>query len=183
MKWIFVMCIALTSQIVWAKNTNVVMRTNEGDIELELFNDKAPKSVANFLDYVKSGHYKKTIFHRVIPNFMIQGGGFDKDLVEKKTNPPIENEAKLHQLKNEVGTISYARTEDPNSATSQFFINVKDNSFLDYSLRNPGYAVFGKVIKGMDTVKKIEMAKTGNRGMMDDVPLKPIEILDIFEKK
>jgi cyclophilin family peptidyl-prolyl cis-trans isomerase len=160
-----------------AADTNqVLLKTNMGDIVLELYPDKAPKTVANFLQYVKSGHYKGTVFHRVIDNFMIQGGGFDQNMKEKPTKAPIENEAN-NGLKNEAYSVAMARTQDPHSATAQFFINVKDNAFLDYPSRDGwGYAVFGKVTKGTDVVDKIKKVETGNNGMYQNVPLKPVVI-------
>jgi cyclophilin family peptidyl-prolyl cis-trans isomerase len=154
----------------------VLLKTNMGDIVLELYPDKAPKTVANFLQYVKSGHYKGTVFHRVIDNFMIQGGGFDQNMKEKPTKAPIENEAK-NGLKNETYSVAMARTPDPHSASAQFFINVKDNAFLDYPGRDGwGYAVFGKVVKGTDVVDKIKKVETGNNGVHQNVPLKPVVI-------
>jgi cyclophilin family peptidyl-prolyl cis-trans isomerase len=160
-----------------AADTNqVLLKTNMGDIVLELYPEKAPKTVANFLQYVKSGHYKGTIFHRVIDNFMIQGGGFDQNMKEKPTKAPIENEAN-NGLKNEAYSVAMARTQDPHSATAQFFINVKDNAFLDYPSRDGwGYAVFGKVTKGTDVVDKIKKVETGNNGMHQNVPVKPVVI-------
>jgi peptidyl-prolyl cis-trans isomerase B (cyclophilin B) len=151
----------------------VVFDTSSGVIEMTLNAEKAPITVKNFLNYVKSGHYDGTIFHRVINNFMIQGGGFDQQMNEKPTKAPIKNEAS-NGLLNQVGTIAMARTSDPNSATAQFFINVNDNASLNYTTSNPGYAVFGSVTKGMDVVNKIKMVRTGSRGMHDDVPLEPI---------
>ncbi len=160
-------------------NPKVVLETNMGEIVLELYPDKAPISVENFLAYVDSGFYDGTIFHRVIDNFMIQGGGFDKDLNRKETREPIFNEAN-NGLKNYRGTIAYARTNVINSATSQFFINVVDNHFLDYrdqSQQGYGYAVFGKVIQGMGVVDKIKQVKTGVQSGMQDVPVNPVIIL------
>lgn len=145
-----------------AKPVKVLLKTSKGDIELELDREKAPITVENFLGYVKKKHYDGTVFHRVIPNFMIQGGGFAKEgdkLVEKKTGKGIKNEGR-NGLKNSRGTIAMARTADPDSATAQFFINVKDNPALDYP-NNGGYAVFGKVTKGMDVVDTIKAAPTG----------------------
>ncbi|HBM16633.1 MAG TPA: peptidylprolyl isomerase [Lentisphaeria bacterium] len=165
-------------------NPVVVIQTNLGDIEVELNQEKAPNTVKNFLQYVKSDFYSGTIFHRVIKNFMIQGGGFTKDMVQKKTNPPIAIESD-NGLKNDKGTIAMARTSDPNSATSQFFINTKDNSFLNYTsptAQGYGYAVFGKVIKGMDIVDKIEDSKTTSVGYMSDVPVNAIVIDKIYKK-
>lgn len=159
-----------------AANPVVEMRTNQGSIELELFEDKAPKSVANFLEYVRSGHYDGTVFHRVISGFMIQGGGFDSSLKQKPTRPPIENEAK-NGLRNEAGTIAMARTSNPHSATAQFFINLAPNAFLDHPGQDGwGYAVFGKVTKGMDVVEKIGRTPTGIAGGMRDVPQQPVTI-------
>ena len=157
-------------------NTQVRLTTNYGDIVIELDADKAPITTANFLNYVEQGFYDGTIFHRVITGFMIQGGGFTPDMKQKKTNPPIKNEAS-NGLKNKRGTIAMARTSNPDSATAQFFINLVDNGFLDYVAgKNPGYAVFGKVIEGMDTVDKIAAVKTGKSAGMDDVPTKPVVI-------
>jgi cyclophilin family peptidyl-prolyl cis-trans isomerase len=164
-----------------AKNPVVVIKTSMGTVKAELYADKAPITVKNFLDYVDGKHYDGTIFHRVIDGFMIQGGGFDKDLNEKKTRAPIKNEAS-NGLKNTVGTLAMARTPAPDSASSQFFINVKDNAFLDFRDPSPqgiGYAVFGKVIEGMDVVNKIKAVKTGNKGGMGDVPLAPVTIESI----
>lgn len=158
---------------------SVVLETTEGNITIELNPEKAPKTVENFLGYVDSGHYDGTIFHRVISNFMIQGGGMDPNMVERDTKAPIENEA-TNGLKNEKGTIAMARTSDPHSATSQFFINAADtNSFLDHTRPSGsgwGYCVFGRVTDGMDVVEKIRKAQTGRRGMHSDVPLNPIVI-------
>ncbi|PKZ69639.1 cyclophilin [Moraxella osloensis] len=156
----------------------VELETTMGNIVIELNQEKAPNTVANFLAYVKSGHYDGTIFHRVIDGFMIQGGGMDANMTEKSTNAPIQNEAD-NGLKNEVGTIAMARTSDPHSATAQFFINVKDNSFLNFSGKNPqgwGYTVFGKVIEGMDIVNKIKGVPTGKYGFHADVPTTPVVI-------
>jgi len=159
-----------------AANPVVEMRTNQGIIVLELFADKAPKSVANFLEYVKSGHYNGTVFHRVIDGFMIQGGGFDSAMNEKPTRGPIENEAR-NGLRNEAGTVAMARTADPHSASSQFYINLVDNRFLDYPSRDGwGYAVFGKVKQGFDIVQKIGRVKTGVSKGMPDVPQQPVTI-------
>jgi len=156
----------------------VELETTMGNIVIELNQEKAPNTVANFLEYVKSGHYDGTIFHRVIDGFMIQGGGMDANMKEKSTNAPVQNEAD-NGLKNEVGTIAMARTSDPHSATAQFFINVKDNSFLNFSGKNPqgwGYAVFGKVTEGMDIVNKIKGVPTGKYGFHADVPTTPVVI-------
>lgn len=156
----------------------VKLETNMGDIILRLDSAKAPETVANFLSYVRAGHYDGTIFHRVISNFMIQGGGMTPDMKEKPMGKPIKNEA-ANGLKNKKYTVAMARTGDPHSATAQFFINVKDNDFLDYkapSGQGWGYAVFGKVLKGQDVVEKIKAVPTGNRGMHGDVPRDPLII-------
>jgi len=166
-------------------NSMVIIRTTFGDIKLELDADKAPATVANFLEYARSGYYDGTIFHRVINNFMIQGGGFDTDMRQKPTNAPIENEAD-NGLKNDFGTIAMARTTDPHSATAQFFINVKDNDFLNHSGKNMqgwGYAVFGKLVDGEEVLEKIRTVPTGSRGGHQDVPVDPviIETVEIVE--
>ncbi len=154
----------------------VVLETTQGNIVIQLNQEKAPISTENFLNYVKSGYYDGTIFHRVIPNFMIQGGGFLPNMVEKPgTQAPIKNEA-ANGLKNKRGTIAMARTSVVDSATSQFFINVVDNSFLDHGARDFGYAVFGEVVSGMDVVDKIAAVRTKNAGMHADVPAEPITI-------
>lgn len=153
----------------------VLIKTSMGEIKLELNDEKAPVTTANFVKYVKSGHYDGTIFHRVIPGFMIQGGGMTVDMKEKKTEKAIENEAK-NGLSNNVGTIAMARTNDPHSATSQFFINVENNAFLNQQGAQWGYAVFGKVLSGMDVVNAIAKVKTGSHGFHDDVPLDPVVI-------
>ncbi|WP_420291519.1 peptidylprolyl isomerase [Burkholderia thailandensis] len=150
----------------------VELHTNHGVIKLELDEAKAPKTVENFLNYVKKGHYDGTIFHRVINGFMIQGGGFEPGLKQKPTDAPITNEAN-NGLKNDTYTIAMARTNDPHSATAQFFINVNDNDFLNHSSPTPqgwGYAVFGKVVEGQDIVDKIKAVKTGSKGFHQDVP-------------
>lgn len=155
---------------------HVLLKTNMGDIVLELNQDKAPVSVDNFLQYVKSGHYNGTVFHRVIENFMIQGGGFDKNLREKPVRAPIKNEAN-NGLHNNAYSIAMARTTNPNSASAQFFINTKDNAFLDYPGQDgAGYAVFGKVIKGINIVDKIKQVPTGNHGGYQNVPRTPVVI-------
>jgi len=156
----------------------VALNTNHGRIVLELDAAKAPKTVANFVEYVKSGHYNGTIFHRVIDGFMIQGGGFDEKMKQKSTGTPIQNEAD-NGLKNDIGTIAMARTGDPHSATAQFFINVSNNGFLNHSGKNPqgwGYAVFGKTVEGLDVVNKIKGVPTGNAGGHQDVPRTPVVI-------
>ena len=158
--------------------TAVLLNTNKGEITIELDAEKAPKSVANFLEYVKSGHYDGTIFHRVIDGFMIQGGGFDADMKQKSTKDPIQNEAN-NGLKNETYTIAMARTNDPHSATAQFFINVGNNDFLNHVNPMPqgwGYAVFGKVTAGSEVVDEIKKVKTGSKGFHQDVPVEPVVI-------
>jgi peptidyl-prolyl cis-trans isomerase B (cyclophilin B) len=154
----------------------VLLTTNHGNIKLELEAEKAPKTVENFLDYVRSGHYDGTIFHRVIDGFMIQGGGFEPGMKQKPTNDPVENEAK-NGLKNEPYTVAMARTSAPHSASAQFFINIKNNSFLDYPGQDGwGYCVFGKVVEGMDVVDKIKGVKTTRSGMFADVPVDNVVI-------
>ncbi|MFL6719803.1 MAG: peptidylprolyl isomerase [Burkholderiaceae bacterium] len=154
----------------------VQLTTNHGVIKLELNADKAPKTVENFLNYVKAGHYDGTIFHRVIDNFMIQGGGFEPGMKQKPTNAPVENEAK-NGLKNEAYTVAMARTSDPHSASAQFFINVKNNSFLDYPGQDGwGYCVFGEVVEGRDVVDKIRAVQTTRSGMFSDVPAQNVVI-------
>ncbi len=161
-----------------AENTKVLFKTSMGDIELELYADKAPLSVKNFLRYVDEGFYNGTIFHRVINSFMIQGGGFDQEMQQKRTHPPVKNEAK-NGLKNKRGTIAMARTAAPHSATSQFFINHVDNTNLDYPGGDGwGYAVFGRVTKGMDTVDKIADVYTFARNGMQNVPEKPVVLIN-----
>jgi peptidyl-prolyl cis-trans isomerase A (cyclophilin A) len=155
----------------------VKLQTTEGDIRIELNAEKAPKSVSNFLQYVKTGHYNGVIFHRVIPNFMVQTGGYDAKLNQRPTKPPIPLESH-NGLSNLRGTVAMARTGDPNSATSQFFINAVDNLFLDGEPGDPrsGYAVFGQVVEGMDVVDKIRVAETRSAGMHENLPIKPIFI-------
>ncbi|QUY47280.1 peptidylprolyl isomerase A [Serratia plymuthica] len=167
---------AMTPAAFAAGETHVMLTTSAGNIELALDSQKAPVSTKNFVDYVNSGYYNNTVFHRVIPGFMVQGGGFTADMQQKTANAPIKNEAD-NGLRNLRGTISMARTADKDSATSQFFLNVADNAFLDHGQRDFGYAVFGKVVKGMDVVDKISQAPTGNVGPYQNVPSKPIVIL------
>ncbi|MGK9451101.1 peptidylprolyl isomerase [Acidithiobacillus caldus] len=158
--------------------TQVVLHTNHGDITIALAADKAPQTVANFLRYVDDGFFDETIFHRVIPGFMIQGGGFTEDMSQKRTHEPIRNEAD-NGLKNARGTLAMARTSDPHSATAQFFINLTDNDFLDFKSASGngwGYAVFGRVVDGMDVVDAIAKVATGNRGMHQDVPKESVII-------
>lgn len=166
------------NQIREEERPMVLLKTSMGDITLELYPDKAPKTVENFLTYVKSGHYNGTIFHRVINGFMIQGGGFTPEMEQKPTRPPIENEA-ANGLRNRRGTIAMARTPDPHSATAQFFINVVDNDFLDFRSPDPqgfGYCVFGRVVNGMDVVDKIKAVPTTTRGFHENVPVEPVVI-------
>jgi len=147
--------------------------TTLGDFTIEFFDKEAPLSVANFLRYIDDGFLDGTIFHRIVPGFVIQGGGFTEDMSQKKTHPPIKNEAD-NGLKNSRGSLSMARTNDINSATSQFFVNLKDNDFLDNSRGNFGYAVFARVTDGMDVVDKIAAVQTGRRKGFDDVPVEPV---------
>jgi len=160
-----------------AKSTTVIMATSEGNVEIELFGDKAPISVSNFLAYVDGGFYDNTIFHRVISNFMIQGGGFEANMRQKPTQAPIKNEA-ANGLKNDRGTLAMARTSVVDSATSQFFINVANNDFLNHGGRDFGYAVFGKVTAGMDVVDKIAAVQTAQ----GDVPVKAVVIKSVKRK-
>ena len=162
-------------------NPTVQMTTSQGEITIELYADQAPVSVSNFLAYVDANFYAGTVFHRVIPNFMIQGGGFTADLAQKATKPAIRNEAD-NGLKNTRGTLAMARTMVVDSATSQFFFNTVDNGFLNFREKSPqgyGYAVFGKVTAGMDVVDKIAQVQTGNRGPHQNVPLQPVTILKV----
>lgn len=172
----------MISTTLFAAQPEIRINTNLGSITLELHADKAPKTVENFLSYVNEGFYNGTIFHRVIANFMIQGGGFDQSLIQKPTKQPIENEA-ANGLRNEIGTIAMARTGDPHSATAQFFINVANNSFLNHTaqtVQGYGYTVFGKVTKGMDIVNKIAATPTGPKGIFaSDVPKNMIVIESI----
>jgi cyclophilin family peptidyl-prolyl cis-trans isomerase len=164
-----------------SKGPIVVIKTSMGEVKVELASDKAPISVKNFLEYVDAKHYDGTIFHRVIPQFMIQGGGFTPDMQQKPTKAPIKNEAG-NGLKNTTGTIAMARTGVVDSATAQFFINLKDNAFLDHRDETPagfGYAVFGKVVSGMDVVKKIEAVPTSTKGSHENVPTTPVLIESI----
>ena len=181
MKSNFLVLIAalLLSTNVIAGDPQVEIKTNMGTIVLELYPDKAPKTVENFLQYVKDGFFKGTIFHRVIPGFMIQGGGFNADFTQKKTRAPVQNEAN-NGLKNDTGTVAMARTSDPHSATAQFFINVKNNDFLNYPGQDGfGYTVFGKVVKGMEVANKIAGLDRGPRGPFpSDVPRETVIIED-----
>jgi peptidyl-prolyl cis-trans isomerase B (cyclophilin B) len=162
---------------------NVQMETSAGTVRIELDDEKAPLSVANFLEYVKQGHYDNTVFHRVIKGFMLQGGGFEPGMKQKPTAAPVRNEAN-NGLKNKKYTLAMARTSDPHSATAQFFINTVDNGFLDFKSEDAqgwGYAVFGRVTAGMDVVDAIEKARTGRKGFHDDVPLDDVLIVRITE--
>jgi peptidyl-prolyl cis-trans isomerase B (cyclophilin B) len=184
MKSILLLSMTLFMNLAFAGNTMVVMETSHGTIEIELFQEKAPKTVANFLQYVDAKFYDKTIFHRVIDNFMIQGGGFTEKMQEKKTRAPIKNEAN-NGLRNDVGSLAMARTSDPHSATGQFFINVADNSSLNHTgetINGWGYAVFGKVTNGMHVVNRIKMLKTGNLAGFSDVPMDPVIIKSVKRK-
>jgi len=156
----------------------ITIKTNHGDIGVELFEEAAPISCENFRQYVTDGHFAGTIFHRVIPNFMIQGGGMDENMSSKETRAPIKNEADNGES-NKLGTLAMARTGVVDSATSQFFINLRDNDFLNNGTRDFGYAVFGKVSSGMDIVDAIAAVPTGNSGGHQDVPLEPVEIIEV----
>ncbi|MEJ2275380.1 MAG: peptidylprolyl isomerase [Woeseiaceae bacterium] len=156
----------------------ITIKTNHGDIDVELFDEKAPVSCENFRQYARDGHYTDTIFHRVIPNFMIQGGGMDENMTQKPTREPIKNEADNGES-NVRGTLAMARTTVVDSATSQFFINLRDNDFLDHGSRDFGYAVFGRVADGMDVVDAIAAVPTGNAGGHQDVPVETVRIIDI----
>lgn len=162
-------------------NPIVLMSTSMGDVKIELFEDKAPKTVENFLGYLTDKFYDGTVFHRVIPRFMIQGGGFTPDMKQKPTKAPVKNEAG-NGLKNEVGTLAMARTPDVDSANAQFFINLKDNDFLNHkddTIQGFGYCVFGRVIEGLKVVQKIEGVETDTKGMYEDVPVQPVVIRSI----
>ncbi len=184
---LFIQLLLILSLSLGAMNcfagTQVLFKTTKGDFVVELDDDKAPKTVENFLGYVKSNFYSDTIFHRVINGFMVQGGGFTKDMQQKTTRAPIDIESQ-NGLKNYKYTIAMARTSDPNSATSQFFINVKDNAMLDYPSRDGfGYTVFGKVISGTATIDEIKFAPTTVRNRMSDVPTEPITIISATVQK
>jgi peptidyl-prolyl cis-trans isomerase A (cyclophilin A) len=174
---------AVLAQTQASQQPKVRISTNMGDFEAELYADKAPKTVANFVQYVQDKHYDGTIFHRVIAGFMVQGGGYDAQYREKKTRPPVAHEGRqalAAGLKNTTGTLAMARTNDPQSATAQFFINVVDNAFLDPSFQSFGYTVFGKVTSGMDVVQKIRNTPTGAGGPFPtDVPRTPVVIQSI----
>jgi len=186
---LFLLCLSLllpaiagAAEVAPSNNPMVVIKTSEGDITVQLLADKAPVTVANFLTYVDSGFYNGTVFHRVIPEFMIQGGGFGPDMKEKATRDPIVNESGngLHNIR---GTLAMARTNDPDSATSQFFINQRSNLRLDGAPGRPGYTVFGEVIQGMDIVDFITTAPTGQVGTMGDVPLQAIVIKEVLRQQ
>ena len=165
-----------------ATNTIITVKTSLGDIKLELFNDKAPITAENFEKYIKSNYFTNSIFHRVIKDFMVQGGGFTTEMKEKETMSPIKNEAN-NKISNERGTIAMARTNDPHSASAQFFINLKDNAFLDFKSETTqgwGYCVFGKVIEGIEVIDKIAMVDTGSYGPHQDVPKDPVIIKEII---
>ncbi len=189
---LFVFLYALQANIHAATTPtpSVVFETSQGNFTVELYPEKAPKTVANFLQYVKDGFYENTIFHRVMNNFMIQGGGFERDMTEKNTRAPIVNESN-NGLLNEPGTIAMARTMDPDSATAQFFVNLSDNQFLNYSSPDPeqiGYCVFGKVTSGFEVVQKIGLVPTAFVGRNENVPTRPITIksvklLDVVAKE
>ena len=175
-KQLFILSTAVVAPGALAANPQVDVKTSAGNIRVELYPAKAPKTVENFLQYVRDGHYNGTIFHRVIPGFMIQGGGMTPNMAQKPTRSPVPIESK-NGLKNDTGTLAMARTSDPNSATAQFFINVKNNDFLNYPGQDGhGYTVFGKVVDGMDVVNKILAVPTGNQGMHQNVPRTPVVI-------
>jgi len=175
-KPLVVLSAAAASPGALAADPQVDFRTSSGTVRVELYPEKAPKTVENFLKYVRDGHFDGTIFHRVIPGFMIQGGGFTPDMKQKPTRPSVPIESK-NGLKNEVGTLAMARTSDPNSATAQFFININNNAFLNYPGQDGnGYTVFGKVVDGMDVVNKIAAVPTANKGGHQNVPNQPVVI-------
>ena len=176
MKQLLIAAALVNAVSAWAAHPMVELKTSLGPIVVELYEDKAPKSVDNFIEYVKGGFYNGTIFHRVIDGFMVQGGGFTEKMEQKPTRAPVQNEAK-NGLKNEPGTLAMARTGDPHSATAQFFINLVNNQMLDYPSRDGwGYAVFGRVTAGMDVVEKIKAVATGNKGFHQDVPKEAVTI-------
>ena len=174
---------AFSTQLSLAANPTLEVQTSAGKMTIELYADKAPKSVANFLQYVKDGFYTDTVFHRVIPNFMIQGGGFDAKMTQKPTRAPVENEAR-NGLKNDRGTLAMARTSNPHSATAQFFINHNNNAFLNFPGQDGwGYTVFGKVTQGLEVLDKIAAVPTGNQSGHQNVPLTPVVIQSITLNK
>ena len=175
-KHLFLLSAAAVAPGALAADPQVDVKTSAGTIRIELYPSKAPKTVENFLQYVRDGHYNGTIFHRVIPGFMVQGGGMTPSMSQKPTRSPVPIESK-NGLKNDTGTLAMARTSDPNSATAQFFINVKNNDFLNYPGQDGhGYTVFGKVVDGMDVVNKIVAVPTGSQGMHQNVPRTPVVI-------
>ena len=182
---VFALCSPLAAVGGLSDNPQVIMETSKGTIVLEVFPDEAPETVKNFLQYVRWGHYDGTIFHRVIPDFMIQGGGFSTDMKRQATEMPVRNEAD-NGLKNKRGTVAMARTPDPHSATDQFFINTKSNGFLNHkntTAEGWGYTVFGKVVKGMDVVNAISGVQTAKKGMMSNVPVEPVKIIKMTIKE
>ena len=182
MKKLFaVLLLVLIISCTKEESNMIVFETNMGNFEVELNKEKAPISVQNFLSYVNEGYYDGLIFHRVIPNFMVQGGGFDPDMNQKAVQSPIKNEAD-NGLKNEKYTLAMARTADVNSATSQFFINVADNTFLDNGARDFGYAVFGKVVLGQEVIDKIAAVQTGAKGHFTDVPVESVVMNKVYVK-
>jgi len=177
--------LAAVSPVAAGENPKVLMDTSNGQLTIELYADKAPETVKNFLAYVDAGFYNGTIFHRVIPGFMIQGGGFTPEMQQKATRPPIRIESG-NGLKNLRGTLAMARTQDPNSATAQFFINSVDNAFLNFTAKTTqgwGYAVFGRVVQGMEVVDEISKVKTGAKGMHRDVPVETVTITGVKRAK
>jgi cyclophilin family peptidyl-prolyl cis-trans isomerase len=176
------LAILATAPCVFGENPVVIMETSKGTIQLELFEDKAPITVKNFLQYVDEGHYDGTVFHRVIADFMIQGGGYDQNYRQKPTREPIKNEAN-NGLSNKRGTIAMARTSNPDSATAQFFINTVDNERLDRSDSNPGYCVFGRVVEGMDVVDAIRRVKTSRTRISEGQPDEPVVIKSVRRVK
>ncbi len=185
MRKFFVFCAMMLAALAVYAEDNVIIKTSMGDITVQLFDKEAPATVKNFMSYVDKKFYNGTIFHRVIKDFMVQGGGFDASFKQKPTDAPVQNEAD-NKLKNAKGTLAMARTGDPHSATAQFFINTKDNDFLDHTGKNArgwGYCVFGKVVSGMDVVEKIENVKTGTRGYHENVPVENIVIKEIVRVK
>lgn len=174
--------IAGCSQEKAKMNPHVILETTKGTIEIELYPQQAPVTVENFLSYVNEGYYDGTVFHRVMPGFMVQGGGFTPDGAQKETHDPIKLESN-NRLKNSIGTVAMARTSVPDSATSQFFINIANNTFLNYAPGNDGYAVFGKVIKGMEVVNAIAAVKTGSRDGNSDWPVEDIVITKAYVRK
>ncbi|MGI0116856.1 peptidylprolyl isomerase [Zooshikella sp. RANM57] len=175
---LLILGLLVLSSTSWAANPHIRMETSVGNVELELYPQKAPITVKNFLSYIDQKFYNGTVFHRVIPGFMAQGGGFNTDMQRKPTGSPIKNEAQ-NGLKNERGTIAMARLPAPNTATSQFFINVSNNTFLNHGVRGDGYAVFGRVTQGMDVIDKIVNVPTHNINNMQNVPVNPIVIKQV----